>query len=49
MIFVNHYCVFPETPDLEAQLKIIRTLNRLIEMMKKYRIKKTVSFAPLKE
>ena len=49
MIFVNHCHVFPEAPDLEAQLGIIGTLDKLIDTMKKCGIEKAVAFAPFKE
>jgi len=49
MIFVNHCHVFPETPDLEAQLGIIGTLDRLVDTMKRCGVEKAVAFAPFEE
>jgi len=49
MLFVNHCHVFPESPDLEANLGIIGTLDRLVDTMKKCGIGKAVAFAPFEE
>lgn len=49
MIFVNHCHVFPKSPDLEAQLGTIGTLDKLVETMKKCGIQRAVAFAPFRE
>jgi len=49
MLFVNHCHVFPDSPDLEANLGIVGTLDRLVDAMKKCGIRKAVAFAPFED
>ena len=49
MLFVNHCHVFPESPDLPAQLGVVGTLDRLVDVMKRCGIDRAVAFAPFEE